>query len=137
MIINKRTRTQQFNVRFKALLKKLIIKYNQDIGFVNKLKLLSDKMKYKSDRTIIYLFSDYLLNNNTILQHINKIPTKENIEFFSSMNAVDISQKLKYNIIFDEIKNIFTVADTDSKKEVLVELYKLKCITVDFNKVGE
>jgi hypothetical protein len=135
--MNKTIRTKQFNVRFKTLLKKLMLKYNDNKKFVNKLDLLCEQMKSNTSRTIIYLFNDYIISNPLILKNIVKSPSDENIEFFSSMNGSTVSKSLDNNIIFSDIKGIFNVAEESIKKEVLMELYNLKNIVNDFNNVGE
>ena len=134
MIKNKKIYATQFNYRFKNMMNYVSNKFKNNIDLVSKINLSLKYIKSPSNRFLIYLFHDSIIDINSISNQIIKEPNDDTIEFFEKTELKDIVSNTndKMSLIFDQIKNIFKICDKSFKVRLLKELYYLKCITIAF-----
>lgn len=126
---------KQFNVRFRTLMSDISNKYPDNIKFKSQVELVNDGIKSLSNRIIINIWNDYVMARGDIVSHIKKQPQNGDIDFFTNINYCDYAPD--NNQIYDQMKTMFSMADTSTKKYIIRGFYWLKQIATSYDKARE
>lgn len=133
--------TQIFNARFKALMKTISNNYPKDLDFKTKIDVVNSTIKSISNRTLIHIFTDFILPNKEITDNMKKYPDDRHIKYWDNIdfnmyknitNRTSNDQINDENPVFDQIKTIFKISNRDLKKYVISEFYVLKNLAIEY-----
>ena len=127
--MNKTLYTKWFNVKFFDVLAYIRNKYKDNLSLCSKIDTIKNNVKSSSNRIIINLFDEFILEDETICNQL----TNKNIKFFETLKH----EKFKNNKVFNQLQIIFSDANGDDKKYLLIEVNGLRKITKLYVKSSE